>query len=130
MQGDPIFTSWPAQASVLFKIQTLRVEHRLHMMPLFSEDGLAELISSYPREYYSLIHMGAKGAEKKFWREGEIGSLDGRQVIEAIRNGRMWLNLRDVTEVDDRYRAVLDEVFAELSERVDGLVAPVRSAGL
>ena len=130
MRSDPIFTSWSPQASALFNNQPIRLEHRLHTMPLFSQEGLAELISRYPREHYSLIHMGPQGVAKKYWREGEIGDLGGHQVIEAIAQGRMWLNLRDVTVVDARYRAVLDDMFAELSERIPGFVAPVRSAGI
>ena len=130
MREDPIFTSWPANTGALWNNQPLRLEHRIHQMPLFSDDGMADLISRYPREHYSLVYMGAQGEAKRFWREGEIGSLSGRQVIEAIRQGRMWLNLRNVTEVDPRYRAVLDEAFAELSEHVDGFVAPTRFAGI
>ncbi|TDR88162.1 hypothetical protein [Enterovirga rhinocerotis] len=130
MRSDPIFTSWPQKASALWENQPLRLEHRLHQLPLFSMDGLADLISRYPRANYSLVHMGAKGESKRFWREGEIGSLGGRQVIDAIANGRMWLNLRDITSADRAYKDMLDEVFAELSERVPGFSAPTRTAGI
>ena len=130
MPQNPVFTSWPEEAGALWGHQPLRLEHRLHRAPLFSTDGLAELIERYPRDHYSLVHMGAKGEAKRFWREGEIGSLTGRQVMDAIGRGRMWLNLRDVGGVDPRYRAVLDEVFGELSERVPGFRAPHRSAGI
>ena len=130
MQQDPIFTSWPAKAGALWNTQPLKLEHRLDKTPLFSADGLAELISRYPREHYSLVYMGAQGEAKRFWREGEIGSLSGREVMSAIEQGRMWLNLRNVTGVDPRYREMLDEVFGELGERVPGFDAPTRSAGI
>ena len=78
MRQNPVFTSWPAKASALWNNQPIRLEHRLHETPLFSRDGLTELISRYPREHYSLVYMGAQGEAKRFWREGEIGSLSGR----------------------------------------------------
>lgn len=130
MRQDPIFTSWPAHASDDWNTQPIRLEHRVHTMPMFSSDGLAELIERYPRQHYSLVYMGAQGEAKRFWREGDIGSLSGRQVIDAIGQGRMWLNLRNVTDVDPRCRTMLDDVFSELSERVPGFDAPTRSAGI
>lgn len=130
MRQNPVFTSWPAKASALWNNQPIRLEHRLHQTPLFSMDGLTELISRYPREHYSLVYMGPQGEAKRFWREGEIGSLTGTQVVDAIGQGRMWLNLRNITDVDPRYREMLDETFAELSERIPGFEAPTRSAGI
>ena len=53
-------------------------------------DELARLIETYPRERYNLIKTGAKGSSK-IWREGDIGGLSGRQVIDAISHGGLWL---------------------------------------
>jgi len=130
VQHDPIFTSWSPQAAALFNHQPIRLAHRLHKAAIFSTDGLADLISRYPREHYSLIHMGSQGEGKKFWREGDIGALGGHQVLEAIGRGRMWLNLRDVNVVDREFSRVLDETFAELRERLGGFTPLHRSAGI
>jgi hypothetical protein len=130
MVTEGVFTNWPAEASLLWNQQPMRLEHRLHTLPIFSRDGLADLITRYPRKNYSLVYMGAKGEAKRFWREGEIGGLTGHQVIEAIGQGRMWLNLRNVAEVDPAYRQVLDEMFGDLSRRIPGFDAPTRSAGI
>lgn len=130
MRHEPILTDWSEKSASLWENRPMRLAHRLHELPLFSMDGLADLISRYPRSNYSLVHMGAKGEARRSWREGEIGSLSGRQVIDAIGQGRLWLNLRDITQVDSRYREMLDEVFQEISERVPGFDAPRRTAGI
>ena len=120
MHSEPLFTDWnETHASALWGHQPLRLRHRLHAMPLFSREALADLIDRYPRSHYALIHMGAAG-ERRVWREGEIGGLPGENVIRAIEQGRMWLNLRSVDAIDSRYREVLDTMFAELAERVPG----------
>ena len=129
MSKDAIFTDWNHTHSALWSHQPLRLDHRLHQMPLFSRAALAELIDAYPRSQYSLVHMGAAG-QRRFWREGETGGLPGETVIESIAKGRMWLNLRNVDNVDPRYRAVLDAMFDELAERMPGFAPAKRTCGI
>ncbi|GMA76019.1 hypothetical protein GCM10025880_24360 [Methylorubrum aminovorans] len=129
MDRDPIFTDWADKHGALWSHQPLRLQHRLHTMPLFSRTALAELINTYPREQYSLIHMGASG-QRRYWREGDIGGLPGKAVIDAIAKGRMWLNLRNVLKVDKRYAEVADAIFAEMAERLPGFSTRHHSAGI
>src|SRR3984957_9218932 len=97
--GNKVFTSWDDTHSLLWGRHPIRLAHGLHQSPLFSTDRLAELIERYPRQHYSLVQTGAKQS-RRLWREGEIGNLSGRQVIEAIASGGLWLNLRNVSSVD------------------------------
>ncbi|WP_375409518.1 hypothetical protein [uncultured Methylobacterium sp.] len=129
MQTEPVFTNWTDRHSQLWGNQPVRVEHRLNRSPMFSMEGLAELIDRYPREHYSLVQMGAPG-QRKLWREGEIGNLTGAEVIQAISRGRMWLNLRRVAHVDTRYRDLVNAIFGELGERVPGFRSQDESIGI
>jgi hypothetical protein len=92
-------------------------------------DELARLIENYPREHYSLVKTGARGSSR-VWREGDIGDLSGRQVVDAISRGGLWLNLRNVTSVDRRYRELVDQMFAEVAAHVPGFDAPTHQAGI
>ena len=125
----PIFTSWEPKHTELWGNQPLRLSHSLHEHELFSRQALARLIESYPPKAYMLVAMGAQG-EEKMWREGEIGSLSGEQVIDAIAAGRMWLNLIRVNEIDRRYGALLDDIFAEIEQRVPGYATFRRINGI
>jgi len=129
MTTEPVFTSWTEQDGKLWGNQPVCVEHRLNRSPLFSMEGLADLIDRYPRQHYSLVQMGAPG-QRKLWREGEIGDLSGKEVIESIAKGRMWLNLRRVAEVDTRYRDLVNAIFGELSEQVPGFTSTDESIGI
>lgn len=129
MSKDAIFTDWNHTHTALWSHQPLRLQHRLHEIPLFSRSALSELIDAYPRSQYSLVHMGAAG-QRRFWREGETGGLPGEAVIESIAQGRMWLNLRNVDTVDPRYRAVLDVMFEELADRMPGFAPAKRTCGI
>lgn len=129
MVGETVLTGWEETYAAVWGHQPLRIAHGLHDMPLFSLASLADLIDRYPRDKYGLVHMGA-ATERRFWREGEIGGLPGARVIEAIANGRMWLNLRNVDTVDPRFREVLDAMFAELTRRVPGFAPAKATCGI
>lgn len=122
MTTDKVFTSWDDTHSALWGHQPIELGHELHRAPLFSTATLAELIERYPREHYSLVQTGARGSGR-VWREGEIGNLNGRQVMEAISRGGLWLNMRDVGAVDSRYRTLIDKMFEEVAAKVPGFEA-------
>ncbi|MBL8566712.1 MAG: cupin-like domain-containing protein [Hyphomicrobiaceae bacterium] len=125
----PIFRDWSPAHTAGWANSALRIGHRLHEDPLFSLDALADLIDRYPREHYALVHMGAQ-KERRLWREGEINGVPGRAVVEAIAQGRMWLNLRNVSMVDPRYREVLDRIFEEVRHNVPGYETYARTCGI
>lgn len=126
----PIFTNWQPQHTQKWFTEPIRIGHRLHKHPLFSMDALADLIKGYPRSHYALVEMGPQGSPRRLWREGDIGSLSGAEVINAIANGRMWLNLRDIGKLDAHYKEVLDQIFDEVAERVPGYTTFNRTSGI
>jgi hypothetical protein len=120
---------WTSKNADLWSSQPQQISHGLNKHPLFLLGALADLIDHYPREHYSLIHMGPTDGKRE-WREGDIGGATGGQVIEAISRGRMWLNLRNVSGIDTRHRALLDEIFDNLSQKMPGFYAPTRQSGI
>jgi hypothetical protein len=119
---DKIFANWDNTHSVLWGHQPIQLATEMHKAPLFSTDTLAELIERFPREHYSLVQTGACGSGR-VWREGEIGNLSGRQVMDAIAAGGLWLNMRDVGAVDSRYRELVDGLFEGVAAKVPGFEA-------
>jgi hypothetical protein len=119
MTFGTVFTNWDATHSALWGHQPIKLAHELHKSPLFSRPALAELIQRYPRKHYSLIQTGPKDG-KRVWREGEIGSFDGEQVMRAIAGGGLWLMMRDVGTIDASYYAMVERMFAEVAARVPG----------
>jgi hypothetical protein len=113
---------WPSGTAERWRREPVVLPHRLHESPLLSLEGLAALIDAYPRRHYSLVEVGAPG-ERRLWREGEIGDVPGRQVIEMIVAKRLWLNLRRVPEVDPRYGTLRGALFAKLAARLPGFAS-------
>lgn len=127
--STPIFTDWSEKHSAVWGKVPLRLAHRLHQHELFSRDTLAKLIETYPRDSYTLVHMGQQN-DKRFWREGDFGGLTGHEVIEAIAKGRMWIQLFRVNQNDARYKTLLDDIFDEVAANVPGYVTSDRINGI
>jgi len=121
---------WKPQHAALWGRAPICIRHNLHTSSLFDRNALAGLIERYPRKHYSIIHMGQRTEDRRFWREGELGRLPGHDVIDAIENGRLWLNLRHVGDVDQRYAAVVNALFDELEALAPGFSASARGCGI
>lgn len=113
-------TAWTEQATRSWGTAPIRLQHRLTETGLFTDDSLAVIIDSYPVESYSLISMGAFGRERR-WRLGRIEGMNGREIIETIRDNQLWLNLRSIDQVDARFGKLFASFLRELGEDVPGL---------
>jgi hypothetical protein len=54
--------------------------------------------------------------------------VSGAELLRAVKNGRLWLNITRVDRADPRYRRLIDELYAELASQVPGFV-PASSQG-
>ncbi len=128
--SDTIFGPWSDDDRNDWGHKPQALQHRLHKDPLFSLDALGALIDDYPRQHYALVEVGAAGSDRRLWREGEIGSLTGVQVIEAIKQGRMWLNLRNVGKLVKDYRELLAQIFDEIGAEIPGYDTYDQTSGI
>jgi hypothetical protein len=106
------------------------IGHSLHRSPLFDSETLAQLIESYPREHYNIFSMGSQANERRYWRQGDLDGMSGKDVLEAIAKGRLWLNLRNVNKVDRRYGQLLDDLMDELGDRMPGFAVKRKGSGI
>jgi len=124
-----ILTRFSERDALLWGHQPLKLTHNLGQQALFSRPALARLIETYPREHYSLIAMGGL-RDSKLWQEGDLGGASGETVLDAITQGRLWLNLRNVSGVDAAHGHLLDEIFAELRQTIPAFDANKWQSGI
>ena len=118
---DQVFSDWNDTHTRDYGNTLVHIGHRLHLSPLFTDAAIERLIETYPREHYDLHTMAPSAHDSTSWREGDIGDSTGREVMEAIRNGQIWLNLRKVMKVSRPYAEILERMFAEIEAHVPGL---------
>ena len=112
---------------------TTKIRHRLHEDPAFHATALAALIERYPRSDYALVLtdvQGATAAAQPRWREGDLNGTPGLQVIDAIANGSLWLNLRQAHLHGPEYALLLQRAYAEISARIPGFSASALKMGI
>ena len=111
---DPVLTDWCEDKRAEFRRGVVTARHRLHRDPAFSDAALAELIERHPRELCDFCTMGDDPADRESWRAGDPGDLDGETLIEAVRNGKLWINLREAMNVDPVYKPLFDKLISQL----------------
>lgn len=124
-----VVTDWTADKARDFTRRTLTLNHALHERPMFDDEGLIEVLDRYPRERLGVFSMGEDPVAWQTWRRGEAGDLSGRQLLDAAKAGRIWLNLRAVNDHLPQYAALSDEIFADKAAHT-GVRAFKRDVGL
>lgn len=116
-----ILSNWKQEDAARFGHETLHLGHTLHRSSLFTDEALAQLIEKAGRGDYH-VNTRSSGAEGKLRRrEGEFGDLSGREVLDAVQKGDIWINLREPAKADPAYGELLEDMYREFEARVPGL---------
>lgn len=107
-------SKWSVEARQGFRRQPTVVRHNYHEHHLFSDMALAALIERHPRDLIDFCTMGDDATDHDSWRAGEPGALTGMELIEAVRKGRLWVNLRHAMDMDEQYRPMFDAMLADM----------------
>jgi len=121
--------TWNPDNIAAFTHETLLYRHDLAQSELFSEDALIALIDRYPPEALEVFTMGYDPTVFGEWYLGRREGMDGKALMQAVRNGRLWLNLRRVNHSDKAIGELCDRIFAEIAEKT-GVSALKKDLGL
>jgi hypothetical protein len=121
MRAVGLLTDFEARHAALYGRHTIIVGHRLHESPLFTDEALARLIEHAPRSSYHVNTMDARSHDPRSRREGEIVGTSGEEVLEAVRQGNIWVHLQSLADAGPIYAELQSEMFSELEARVPGL---------
>ncbi|MDP8917026.1 MAG: hypothetical protein M3M95_07490, partial [Pseudomonadota bacterium] len=125
-----LITDWTADKRERFGGAPLSFTHTLHQRAMFDDAGLAEVLDRYPRDKLGIFTMGEDPVAWRSWRRGLGDTLSGAELLEAAKQGRIWLNLRSCNAHLDAYAALSDEIFADIEGQVRGLKTFKRDVGL
>src|ERR1700733_10919826 len=78
----------------------------------------------------TVLPMGHDLVDWRSWRRGTADRLTGAELMAAVRQGRIWLNLRHANEYLDEYGELCEEVFADKEAHVKGLRTFRRDLGI
>src|SRR5258708_2340775 len=111
---------WDPERIAKFGAVPLQFNHSLRDHALFSENALARLLDNVGRDDYRVNTMDIASHNSRSRREGEIRDLPGKDVLEAVRAGRIWILLLRPDKRDSAYRDLLHDIYGEMRRMVPG----------
>ncbi len=111
-----------------FGRRPLVATHSLQEHGLFTDEALGELLDCFPREHLYALTMGSDPTRADENRLAIHDGVSGAEMLRAVKNGRLWLNITRVDRADARYRALIDELYTQLATLVRGF-EPLSSQG-
>jgi hypothetical protein len=129
MPMHSLLGNWtPGQIAMLEK-GVLLAEHRLHEAEVFTDAGLIRLLDQHPSHALTVSTMGEEN-EHFQWRDGDRNGVPSDVLIDLVKKGRLWLNLRNVLEYSLELRELIVGVYDELESLCPGFKAIQRSGNL
>lgn len=105
----------------------IRMKHGIS--PDFSSDAaLIELLNRYPAELFDINRYSYDKKGKVSLETGSRGTADGAAVLEAIKRGELWVNLRGIEkahpalwkEIRTRFKNVASRIGAKGAAKMTG----------
>ncbi len=110
---------WQENSSDIFPSEIIRANHDLHKDERFSDEGLANLLDQYPREKLGIYSFPAHAEGRVKAIHGRADELSGAEILSAVKQGRIWLNLRAVNTHLAEYEKIKSELFSQLDQAVN-----------
>lgn len=95
--------------------------HRLAELPIFSDEGLAEILDRYPRKALGVTTMGDNPAHPSQLLLGKLGAHSGLKLIDLIRRGRLCLRIESVATHHQALARIVQRLCREMMECQPGL---------
>jgi len=89
--------------------------HNLAVHPLFTDQALIELLDRFPRQHLYAFTMGDDVMRPEENRLASHEGISGAELLEAVRNGRFWLNLTRIDLADASYRELIEQIYEQLA---------------
>jgi len=118
-ESSKMLTNWTDAKTSAFQKEVMSFEHNLGATGLFTDEALIDLLERHPLEKLDVCTMGASDHPKypnKF-RTGDSRGVSGKVLLDAVKAGRVWINLRQAMNVHDDYKRALDAMYGELAEQ-------------
>lgn len=111
-----------------FRKSPITFRHNLAESGLFDDDALARLLDAYPAELYDINLFDFDAEGQATMRTGARGRLPGREVLEGVKQGRIWVQLRRAEAWYPALTPLMKQAFAEISGQARGF-SPVQLNG-
>ena len=111
-----IISNWNVEHTEKFRKETFKIKHDLISTGLFSDEALSELLDKHPKDQLDVCALSNHPVYQYKFRTGDVRDVDGKTLIEAVKAGTIWMNVRKAMNIHPEYNAVLKQMYGELAE--------------
>lgn len=111
-----ILPDWTDEHSEKFRKESFKVKHNLMATGLFTDNALSELLDNHPRDQLDVCTLGDHPVFQYKFRTGDVRGVDGKTLIEAVKAGSIWINVRKAMNIHPEYNAVLKRMYGEIAQ--------------
>lgn len=112
--------SWSAEQKADFRRRPMTFAHDLAQQGLFEDASLAELLDRHPAELYDINLFTFDADGRHTMRTGARGRRPGAELLEGIKQGRIWIQLRSIDKHDGRVGEAVRRAFARIDAETGG----------
>ncbi len=124
-----LLVDWTSQDYATLEQGVVLANHDLPATGLFTDDALAYLLDHHPDEALTVSTMGSD-ATRFEWIEGDRNGATGSDMVRLLKEGRLWLNLRNVMQHHPAIREAVNSIYDTLEANARHFQAEDRSANL
>lgn len=116
---DEIITGWTDSHTERFQKAIFTFQHKLNETGLFTDEALIDLLDRHPHSRLDVCTMSVSEDPRypNRFRTGDFRDASGKLLLEAAKAGCIWINLRKAMNIHPEYKAVLDNMYGDLSEK-------------
>lgn len=123
-----VSASLPAARRAAFGRLPVVGAHGLGDATLFSDAALIALLEEFPREQIYAFTTGSDPTRIDEYRKVRHEGVSGAELLEAVRCGRLCLNITRVDLADHAYNRLIDTLYEQLAELLPDF-KPLRRQG-
>lgn len=101
--------------------------HGVADLGLATDEALAALLDRYPEELFDINAYNYDAEGQVSLATGSRGRADGAALLDEIKAGRLWVNLRNVQDAHPDLWAPVAQAFGALTDELN--VRPVKTTG-
>ena len=111
-----MFVNWPDHSDTRFGSDVLMAKHDVSKTELFTDEGLAHLLDVYPRKNLDIWTFGKEGEGVNTSVRGRAPRLSGAEIVEAVKRGHVWLNMRRANIDVPDLAPISDAIYGSLED--------------
>lgn len=126
---ESLLENWTQKTFDTVEEGVLVARHRLEETGLFSDEALADIIDTHPPEHLGVSTMGVD-PNKFDWREGHRDGESGAELVDLLKSGQLWVNIRRFLDFHPEHAAAIHSMYDEIEKHKPGFKAEDRTANL